>query len=231
LVPVSLAAGFIRGFAGFGGPLVMLPILNQFLVPAASMWVMMWVDLLVNVRLLPEARKEASRPVLLPLVAGTIVAMPVGVKLMAGSDPASMKRVIGAAVLVAALLLLSGWRYSGNPRSATWIGAGLLSGVVMGATSLAVTVALFLSADRQSVAQSRANFIVWVFIATVALLILLVAQGALQTGYLEMICVLAPLYLIGTVAGAYFQGRAPEHLVRRFVLLLAATIGGAGAIL
>ena len=231
LAPVALAAGFIRGFAGFGGPLVMLPILNQFLVPAASMWVMMWVDLLVNVRLLPEAREHASRSVLVPLTLGTLATMPIGVKLMADSDPAIMKRVIGAAILVAALLLLLGWRYPGRPRGAMWITAGMLSGLVMGATSLAVTVALFLSADRQSAAQARANFIVWVFVATIALLVLLVAQGALRPGYVRTIGVLAPLYLLGTIAGAQLQGRAPEPLVRRLVLLLAAIIGGAGAVL
>ncbi len=231
LAPVALAAGFIRGFAGFGGPLVMLPILNQFLVPAASMWVMMWVDLLVNVRLLPEAREHASRSVLVPLTLGTLATMPIGVKLMADSDPAIMKRVIGAAILVAALLLLLGWRYAGRPRGVMWIAAGMLSGLVMGATSLAVTVALFLSADRQSAAQARANFIVWVFVATIALLVLLVAQGALRPGYVRTIGVLAPLYLLGTIAGAQLQGRAPEPLVRRLVLLLAAIIGGAGAVL
>ncbi len=231
LAPVALAAGFIRGFAGFGGPLVMLPILNQILVPAASMWVMMWVDLLVNVRLLPEAREHASRSVLVPLTLGTLATMPIGVKLMADSDPAIMKRVIGAAILVAALLLLLGWRYPGRPRGAMWITAGMLSGLVMGATSLAVTVALFLSADRQSAAQARANFIVWVFVATIALLVLLVAQGALRPGYVRTIGVLAPLYLLGTIAGAQLQGRAPEPLVRRLVLLLAAVIGGAGAVL
>ena len=231
LAPVALAAGLIRGFAGFGGPLVMLPILNRFLDPAASMWVMMWIDLTANVLLLPQARKVASGTVLLPLLLGTMVTMPVGVKLLAETDPAIMKRVIGAAVLAAAALLLSGWRYPWKPQRKTWIVAGMLSGLVMGATSLAVTVALFLSADRQTATQTRGNFIVWVFAATIPLLILLVVQGAVRAGYLQAIGVLAPLYLFGTMVGTRLQGVAPDHLVRQLVLLLAATIGASAVIL
>jgi uncharacterized membrane protein YfcA len=57
LGPTAAVAGLVRGFAGFGGPLLMLPVLNAFLPPATSLWVM-WVDLLVSVRLLPDARRH-----------------------------------------------------------------------------------------------------------------------------------------------------------------------------
>lgn len=230
LAPVALAAGFVRGFAGFGGPLLMLPILNLFLVPAASIWVMMWVDILVNVRLIPEARPNVLPHVVLALLAGTLITMPFGVMLIAATDPVTMRRAIGATILAAALLLLSGWRYPWQPRGPTWVAAGMFSGIIVGATSIAVTVALFLSADRQSAAQARANFIVWSFATTLVLLVLLVALKALRPGYFWMIVILAPLYLIGTATGAHLQGRAPERLVRRAVLLLAATIGALSTI-
>lgn len=228
LGPVALLAGFIRGFAGFGGPLLMLPVLSQYLPPAAAMWVMMWVDLAVNIRLLPEARGAASRSVVMPLSVGTLLAMPLGVKFMAAADPLAVKRAISAAVLVAAVVLMMGWRYRGRVNTAVWTGVGALSGLVMGATSLAITAALFLHGDRSSPAESRANFIVWVFVASLALLALLLVQKALAPGYLTMILVLTPLYLLGTVAGAHWHGRASERLVRGLVLLLAACIGGVG---
>jgi len=231
LAPVALMAGFVRGFAGFGGPLVMLPVLSQYLPPAAAMWVMMWVDLAVNIRLLPEAQRAASRSVVLPLSLGTLLTMPLGVKFMAANDPLIIKRAISAAVLVAAIVLMTGWRYRGTVNALIWASVGALSGLVMGATSLAVTAALFLHADRRSAAESRANFIVWVFVASLALLALLLIQNALAPGYLEMIVVLTPLYLLGTLAGAHWQGRAPERLVRGLVLLLAACIGGVGIFL
>lgn len=231
LVPVALGAGLIRGFAGFGGPLVMLPVLNLYLIPAASIWVMMCVDLFVNIRLLPESFANAARPVLRPLVVGTLVTMPIGVWLMAGADPTIMKRVIGATIFLAALVLLAGWRYPRKPQGAEWVAAGMFSGLIFGATSIAVTVALFLSAGGQSAAGSRANFIVWSFITTVVLLALLVLHGAIPQRYALDIAILAPAYLLGATIGARLQSRAPEHIVRRIVLLLAATMGAAGALL
>lgn len=230
LAPIALSSGLVRGFAGFGGPLLMLPILNIYLLPAAAIWVMMWIDILVNVRLLPEARRHASRTVLTPLVLGTLASMPLGVHLITVTDPVTMRRVIGATILVAALLLLSGWRYPRSPTAGTWVAAGAMSGVIVGATSIAVTVALFLAAARQSAVESRANFIVWSFVAVLVLLGLLVVQGAVEPGYLLAIGILAPLYLLGTVVGASLHGRAPEVIVRRVVLSLAATIGAISAI-
>lgn len=207
----------------------MLPILTQYLPPAEAIWIMMWVDLLANLRLLREVRSNVSRSVIVPILIGALTMMPFGVMLMAGTDPELMKRMIGAAILVAALVLLSGWRYSHEPGRLTWLAVGAFSGLVMGATSLAVPVILFLSAGRQSTAQIRANFIVWVFVATIALIVLLMAQGAAGTGNLTLIAMLAPLYFIGMIAGAKLQGVAPERVVRLLVLLLAAVIGGLSA--
>lgn len=208
----------------------MLPILTQYLTPAESIWTSLWVDLLVNLRLLPEVRQQVCRSVLLPIVLGALATLPAGVMLMARTDPELMKRAIGGAIFIAALVLLSGWRYPRQPGQPTWLGVGLFSGLVFGATSLAVPLMLFLSADRQSAAQIRANFIVWVFIATIALLVLLVAQGALRAGNLTLIATLAPLYFVGTMAGSRWQGVAPQRAVRLLVLLLAATIGGISAV-
>lgn len=231
LVPVAAIAGFIRGFAGFGGPLVMLPALNLFLTPAASIPIMMWVDLLVNVKLLPEANRDASASVVLPLTVGTLVAMPAGVLLLVFVDPVVMKRGISAAILLAALILLTGWRYKGATGTRTWTLIGLLTGVIMGATSLAVTAALFLNAGSQTAKQSRANFILWVFLATLALLSMVAIGTGFDTNLIPIIAVLAPLYFLGTVLGSRLSRHAPEAFVRRAVLALVVIIATVGLIL
>src|SRR5262245_51316946 len=96
LVPVALLAGVIRGFAGFGGPLVMLPALNIFMPPAVSIPVMMWIDLLVNVRLVPEVARTANRDVLVPVIGGAMLTIPLGVLALLAIDPGVMKRCVSA---------------------------------------------------------------------------------------------------------------------------------------
>ena len=46
LIPAALLAGVVRGFAGFGGPLTLLPALNVFMPTSAAILVMSWIDLL-----------------------------------------------------------------------------------------------------------------------------------------------------------------------------------------
>jgi len=229
LVPIAALAGFIRGFAGFGGPLMLLPALNVCLPPAASVAATMWIDLFANVHLLPQVRREAQRAVGVPLVAGTLATMPVGVLLLLAVDPVFMKRGISAAILVAALVSLSGWRYRGAIGPIGW--AGALTGTVMGATSIAVTAALFLNAGSQTAKESRANFAVWVFIATLALLAMLAVGAGIAATPARVIGVLAPVYLAGILLGTRLNKRAPEAVARRAVLLLVVVIATAGLLL
>jgi uncharacterized protein len=231
LVPIAALAGFIRGFAGFGGPLVLLPALNVWLSPAASVAAVMWIDLFANVHLLPEVRHEAQRAVVVPLLVGTLATMPVGVLLLVAVDPVFMKRGISAAILVAALVLLSGWRYRGAIGPIGWAGVGALTGIIMGATSIAVTAALFLNSGSQTAKESRANFIVWVFAATLALLAMLAVGTGIAASPARVIGILAPVYLAGSLLGTRLNKRAPEAVVRRAVLLLVVVIATAGLML
>lgn len=224
LIPAALLAGVVRGFAGFGGPLMLLPALAAFMPTATAILLMNWIDLLVNVQLLPRATREAKAGVVVPLTAGAVLTMPLGVLLLLGVDAVIMKRALSATILVAALVLLSGWRYPGTIGRTGWVGVGALTGVVMGATSLAITSALFLHVGRQSAVESRANFIVWVFVGTIMLLAMLTIGSGFDAELLPAIAMLAPPYVIGCVAGSYLTGRLPDAQVRTAVLLLIVVI-------
>ena len=230
LIPIAVVGGFLRGFAGFGGPLFMIPIMNLFLPPAITIGVIMWVDLFVNIRLLPEARADCTRATVVPLMIGTAVAMPAGVLLLMNVEPHLMKKIICGAIMFAAVVLLTGWRYR-RPVGAPVYGAiGAVSGFVMGATSIAAVTPLFLGAGNQTAAQNRANFIIWVFPATVLLIFLLTVQGALTAGNTAMIAALAPAYFAGTWAGSRVYRQAAERTVRQTVLALIIATAAIGFI-
>ena len=167
-------------------------------------------------------RREAQSAVVVPLTAGTLVAMPLGVLLLLKADPVLMKRGFSAAILSAALVLLSGWRYRGTIGRIGWVGVGALAGVVMGSTSIAVTAALFLNAGSQTARESRANFIVWVFIATRALACLSSVPESPRPDRCRG--VLAPVYVVPPGTGC---GRVSE-VGRRAVLALVVVIATVG---
>ena len=71
LLPVVAVAGILRGAMGFGGPLVMVLFLNVFFPPAISVAIVMWIDLCANLRLIPDAYRDSSRAVVIPLSPGS----------------------------------------------------------------------------------------------------------------------------------------------------------------
>ena len=232
IVPTAFAAGIVRGFSGFGGLIVMLSILNFFLPPASSIPLVLCVDLCANIFLLPDARHNATAAVTIPLLVGTLLLLPVGVLLLSSANPAIMKRVIALFILIAALALLSEWRPFARPIGvAGWGAVGALTGIIVGATSLGVTAALFLNSGVQSSIAARANFIVWVFFANSALLSMLAASQGLSPDLFSAVAVMAPLYLIGSMAGAKIIHRMPENRARRTILVLIALAGVAGLFL
>jgi uncharacterized protein len=217
---------------GIRRPIVMLSILNFFLPPASSIPIVLCVDLCANIFLLPDARHNATAAVTIPLLVGTLLLLPVGVLLLSSANPAIMKRVIALFILIAALALLSEWRPFARPIGvAGWGAVGALTGVIVGATSLGVTAALFLNSGVQSSIAARANFIVWVFFANSALLSMLAASQGLSPDLFSAVAVMAPLYLIGSMAGAKIIHRMPENRARRTILVLIALAGVAGLFL
>jgi uncharacterized membrane protein YfcA len=232
IVPTTFIAGIIRGYSGFGGPIVVLSMLNFFLPPTTSIPIILCIDLLANIILLPDARHKALGAVTIPLTLGTLVSLPFGVLLLSTINPEIMKRLIALAILAAALLLLSGWRPFLRPIGITgWGSIGGLTGVIMGATSLGVTAALFLNSGTQTAAVARANFIVWVLFSDAMMLLMFGLFHGLSLKLLSTIGTMAPLYFVGSMVGARLHGSIPEKLTRRIILVLIAISGLAGMLL
>lgn len=231
LIPITVIGGFLRGFAGFGGPLLMLPILSLFLSPAVAIGVVMWTDLFANVHLLPNARADSSRAVVVPLSIGTAAAMPAGVHLLLSVEPLLMKRILSGSILLVAAVLLTGWCYRRAVGALVYAAVGAVSGFIMGATSIAAVTPLFLGAGNQTAAQNRANFIVWVFPATVLLLFLLTLGNAFSAVNAPTIAVLTPIYLGGALIGTRVHRNAADVVVRRVVLALITASATAGLVL
>ena len=199
--------------------------------PATSVALILWIDIFVNIRLLPDARRHASKDVVVPLALGTLIAMPVGAWVLVSTDPLTMKKAIAAAILVAALFLLTGWRYRKPIGRPVYGAVGALAGFVMGSTSIATVTPLFLNAGNRTATENRANFIVWVFFATLLILAILGFKGVLTEKDVVVIAILAVFYFAGTEAGTRIHYRVDEKVVRRVVLGMVIVAAGVGLIL
>lgn len=216
----SLIAGFIRGFSGFGGPAILILILLQFYSPLSVLTKVMIIDLFVNVHLLPSTVREVRWKTAVPFTVASMVAIPGGLYALEVVDPVLMKRCIAIIAGVCVVLMMSGWRLRRPPAMAALIAVGVLTGIVFGATYLALLTSLFLLAGPDPAAVSRANIIVWGFVAGLMFIagqVYLDNVGWAEAGRAAMLGV---VYLVAGTLGARAFRKVGEVQFRRAVLWL-----------
>jgi uncharacterized membrane protein YfcA len=229
ILPITLVAGFVRGMSGFGGPTILIPSLQLFLPPKISVGAALLVDLLANVRLIPDARQNASARVLLPLTIGALVGLPVGLAFLTMADPAIAKRAISAVTLAACLVMLTGWRLPRPLNGRGLLVAGGLGGLSLGASGISLIVSMALQAGPGSSVRGRANFVMWAFIFTlIAIAGLLLAEWPSIRHAVVQGLVLLPAYLTGIILGIASYKRINEPLLRALSLCLAAATATMG---
>ena len=227
----SVVAGLVRGLAGFGGPLLLIPILNLVFTPETTVTAVLLADIIAGLQLVPDAWRQARLRIVGLLLLGTAVSIPVGTALLAWTEPALMKRFISGVILALGVVVLCGWRYR-NPLTAPgYVGVGGLAGLVMGATGIAAVAPLFLNAGGESAARNRAHFVLWVLVASLLIWLMLALTTPPTKETLSLILLRLPAYGAGVFVGARVLTRIPDAMLRRGVLILVVTIALAGIIL
>src|SRR5215831_9466527 len=177
---VVMLAGIVRGITGFGGAMLMAPPLSVLLGPVPAVVTALMLETAAAVVMFPDAWPRFNRRVLFYLTVPACVTVPIGGYLLVNLDAFVMRKVIAGVVVVFALALFSGLRYSRPPRPATSIALGSIVGVLLGATSVgAPPVILYLLASSDSATVIRANLTVFVTAISVIGLIMLSAIGAI----------------------------------------------------
>ena len=111
---VVAAAGLVRGYGGFGGGLVAIPLLSLIYGPVEAYAMTAIIGVPGYVPLLPRAVRIADWTELAPTLAAATVATPIGVAALVIADPELIRRLIGLFVLLGAALLATGWVYRGR---------------------------------------------------------------------------------------------------------------------
>ena len=106
---VVFAAGIVRGFAGFGFWALCVAGMALCLPPAEVVPPIFMLEVLASVSLLRGALKDVDWPWLGWLVLGNALCIPLGVALLARVSDTPLRLLIGALLLVAAVLMRQGW--------------------------------------------------------------------------------------------------------------------------
>jgi len=223
---IAAGAALAKGFAGFGGGMIMVPLLALVYGPVEAVALVTILEGLATYQLLPQALPKTEWREIAPLAALTALFTPVGVWALISVDPALMQRLIGGLVVAFALIALSGWRYNGPTRPALTLGVGSFAGLLMGWTGLGgPPVLLYMLARAGAADRARAGIISYFAITITVLLATLLWQGTIGTPTLWRSAALTPLFLAGTWLGSRFYGRANDQMFRRVALSLLVVAG------
>ena len=228
VIATTLTAGTVRGFAGFGGPAIMILVLTQFYAPASVLALVLLVDYAANLQLFPGAVRDAAWRSTLPLIVASMVAIPIGVQLLQGMDPQWLKRGIALLVGACTCTMLANWRYRRDAGPAISAGAGLLGGVVLGATLIALPVMIFLFAGPAPPVRARANAITWGLFTSTVMILLFFRAGLIEVDDLWQAAVIALVYVFGAHIGSRAFRRTSARRFRQLILVLLLALSVVG---
>ncbi len=223
---VAVVSGIVHGYTGFGAALVMVPLLAILYGPVEAIAVTSIAALIGSAPVYPGAARIARWREVAPLSAALVVVTPLGVVVLFNTDPDWIRRAIGALVLLAALLIMSGWVYRGARNALASFLAGAVSGAITGAAGVGgpPVVVYFLAAPEPAEVQ-RANILISVGVVVVISLAAIAIGGGVGAGTVVRGVVLSPLYMAGFQAGGRLFAIAPQDLYRKVALWLLIATG------
>lgn len=226
-----LAAFVVRGYTGFGSSLVAISALTLVLPPVRIVPAVFALEFLASVGLLPSVRRDVSWRSLAWIVAGCMVATPLGVVALAHAPLRLMRIAISLVVVIAALALMKGVTLRRAPGALATFLAGCLSGVLNGSTGMGGPPAVvFYFSSRAAVAVGRATIIAYFLFTDVYALIVAGVGGLLDVDTLVVMAYGVPFVVLGIWLGKRrFIATDPETF-RRVVLWVLAGLGVTGLV-
>lgn len=227
----ALAAGVLRGFAGFGSAMLMAPIFAILFGATEMIATIVAMELAISFHLFPAARRHCNWAVVGPMTIAACLAMPLGLWLLVSLDRAMLTKLVSAIVAGFALIMLTGWRWRGLRGWVPSAIVGSISGAMMATTSVGgPPVLLYMMSGEDAPATVRANAITYYFATQFLLLAIMFVGSVAGWAALARAAVLFPLMLLGSWVGVRFFHGAHDLLYRRVALAVLLAVGVFGLI-
>lgn len=218
---VAFLAAVCQSVTAFGFALVMVPLLAVVWEVKPAVVTSTLLSTVFMVPLLYEVRAKVQTPAILPLLAGSLAGIPVGLAVLKRIDGDVLQVLVALMVVVASVTLFWSPRVKLlQPHPAMGLAAGGISGALRGATSMSgpPIVLYALSAFGDEVDHFRAN-VLGVLLPSSLVTIAGLAVADLIDGDILLACVAAaPTMVAGTMTGAWLRKRVSVALFRPVVL-------------
>jgi uncharacterized membrane protein YfcA len=220
---VAGLAGLVRGFSGFGGALIYMPLVASIYEPRIAAVSILLVDFFSTWPFaIAEIRRCNWREVW-PISAAMALGVPFGTWALIVLDPIVLRWAIAFMVLSLLLPLAAGWRFRRAPTVPMTLGVGFFAGIAGGAVQIAgPPVILYWLSRAGSAVTVRANVMVFFLLLGIILIAAYAWQGLFGAQALALSALLGVPYLLGVGIGSYFFRGVSDVLYRRFAYFIIA---------
>ncbi|QOZ31374.1 sulfite exporter TauE/SafE family protein [Bradyrhizobium sp. CCBAU 53421] len=224
-----LLAGFVKGTLGLGLPTVAMGLLATTMAPGQAIAIVIVPAIVTNIWQTfvgPYLRDILRR--LWPLMLGTVAGIWINAGLLTGPYAAYGTVVLGALLVIYAIVGLSRFNFKVRRHDEKWIGGivGVITGLISAATGVQVIPSMpFMQAigmERDELVQALGVFFTT---ATVALAFNLTASGLLTAATALPGAVAMVASFIGMFIGQAVRTRMQPDVFRRWFLIAMILLG------
>jgi uncharacterized protein len=224
----TFLAALVAGLGGFAFGIIAAAIWLYILPPLQTATLIVLLGLVVQGYSVWKLRHALRWRRLAPLMIGAAFGVPLGVFALAYADPRHLRLGVGAILVLFSLYNL--FRPAMKPikafATAGDVIAGLLNGVLGGATGLAGLIVIIWCQLRGWDKDQQRGVFQPVGVATFAMSAAwLGGQGSISREVIGLFAVALPVLLAGTWAGLQLYGRLDEGQFRKLVLILLLASG------
>jgi uncharacterized membrane protein YfcA len=224
-----LAAGLIRGFAGFGLSAMLMASIVTIIPPVSLIPICFILEGVAGVAMLKGGIKNANMTLVWSLAIGSAIGAPIGLYATISIDVGSSKLIALFVILSLTIASLFKFRPKFLATKAGLYGSGLTAGVVTGLASVGgMVVALYILASNADVKKVRASLVMFLLMGMFTSLIYLFAYDMMTMEAFWRGLVLSPFILLGVFLGSLLFRPAYEHLYKRVCLLLLGSLCAIG---
>ncbi len=216
---VTLVAGTVQTVAGFGFALLAVPLLSLVLSPIEAIATCAILGVSNAAIVAAGSVRDVPWKLVLLLLAGSVLGMPFGLKILLGFPPDTLRLLVGVVAVSMALAIAFGARWQHRRRSSLL--AGFVSGVLSTACGLnGPPIVLHLQAAGITTSRFRAAISTFFLLNGVFSLTAFSVSGVLDRPALERAAVALPMLLAGNWLGHRLVPRLDPASFRVLVLLL-----------
>ncbi|GKQ51975.1 sulfite exporter TauE/SafE family protein [Bradyrhizobium sp. Ce-3] len=224
-----LLAGFVKGTLGLGLPTVAMGLLATTMAPGQAIAIVIVPAIVTNIWQTfvgPYLRDILKR--LWPLMLGTVFGIWINAGLLTGPYAAYGTVVLGALLVIYAIVGLSRFNFKVARRHEKWVGGivGVITGMISAATGVQVIPSMpFMQAigmDKDELVQALGVFFTT---ATIALAFNLTASGLLTAATALPGAVAMAASFIGMFIGQAVRTRMQPEVFRRWFLISMILLG------